>query len=189
MIFEDNCSRVGVRFDDSIPGGNNLNAPTLCEESHGFFVETSDLVLLDKNFDKDTDDQLAIKSLFRVCSTLNEEKMKNRKVDVSIDTLMEIVENDSKVDRGGGGAASGGGGASTDEISLPCIICIRDVNAVMSCNYERFDFFKEALDALKAQKNCPVVILGISTRFESSSKHSLGYFQCLYNISLLTLLT
>lgn len=36
LAFEDNdASKVGVRFDDSIPDGNNLGG--LCEENHGFF--------------------------------------------------------------------------------------------------------------------------------------------------------
>lgn len=36
LAFEDNgASKIGVRFDRSIPEGNDLGG--LCEEDHGFF--------------------------------------------------------------------------------------------------------------------------------------------------------
>lgn len=48
--FEDNeASKIGVRFDKSIPEGNDLGG--LCEEDHGFFCAGSFLLLsILKNF-------------------------------------------------------------------------------------------------------------------------------------------
>jgi len=52
LTFEDNPRKVGVRFDKPIPGGVNLG--NLCEDNHGFFVDTTDLKL-DKDANEGVD--------------------------------------------------------------------------------------------------------------------------------------
>ncbi|CAH9098745.1 unnamed protein product [Cuscuta epithymum] len=69
LAFEENgSSKIGVRFDRSIPEGNDLGG--LCEEDHGFFC-AADLLRLD-SFAVDDIDKLAINELFEVVS--NESK-------------------------------------------------------------------------------------------------------------------
>uniref|UniRef100_A0A5B7A5E1 AAA+ ATPase domain-containing protein n=1 Tax=Davidia involucrata TaxID=16924 RepID=A0A5B7A5E1_DAVIN len=69
LPFEENgSSKIGVRFDRSIPEGNDLGG--LCEEDHGFFC-AADLLCLD-NSSGDDIDKLAINELFEVAS--NESK-------------------------------------------------------------------------------------------------------------------
>lgn len=43
LTFDDDSKRVGVRFDDAIPGGSNLG--NVCEHTHGFFCRTDELML------------------------------------------------------------------------------------------------------------------------------------------------
>ncbi|XP_057964873.1 uncharacterized protein LOC131155636 [Malania oleifera] len=67
--FEENGSpKFGVRFDRSIPEGNNLDG--LCEDNHGFYC-AADLLRLESSGADDTD-KLAIDELFEVVS--NESK-------------------------------------------------------------------------------------------------------------------
>lgn len=69
LAFEDNgSSKVGVRFDEAIPEGNDLGG--LCEEDHGFFC-LAELLRLDSS-EGDDIDKLAINELFEVAS--NESK-------------------------------------------------------------------------------------------------------------------
>ncbi|PSS14671.1 Spastin like [Actinidia chinensis var. chinensis] len=69
LAFEENgSSKIGVRFDRSIPEGNDLGG--LCEEDHGFFC-AADLLCLDGSGTDDVD-KLALKELFEVFS--NESK-------------------------------------------------------------------------------------------------------------------
>ncbi|KAL7172155.1 hypothetical protein ACSBR2_031782 [Camellia fascicularis] len=69
LPFEENgSSKIGVRFDRSIPEGNDLGG--LCEEDHGFFC-AADLLRLDSSSADDVD-KLAINELFEVA--LNESK-------------------------------------------------------------------------------------------------------------------
>lgn len=64
LAFEENgASKIGVRFDRSIPEGNDLGG--LCEEDHGFFC-AADLLRLDTS--TDDFDKLAIHELFEVAS-------------------------------------------------------------------------------------------------------------------------
>ncbi|KAF9593655.1 hypothetical protein IFM89_024472 [Coptis chinensis] len=66
LAFEENgSSKVGVRFDDAIPEGNDLGG--LCEDDHGFFC-TAELLRLD-NSEGDDVDKLAINELFEVASS------------------------------------------------------------------------------------------------------------------------
>ncbi|BBH10403.1 AAA-type ATPase family protein [Prunus dulcis] len=70
LAFEDNgSSKIGVRFDKSIPDGNDLGG--LCEEDHGFFCSASHLLHLDVSGGDDID-KLAISELLEVAS--NESK-------------------------------------------------------------------------------------------------------------------
>ncbi|CAL5352313.1 unnamed protein product [Camellia sinensis] len=63
LPFEENgSSKIGVRFDRSIPEGNDLGG--LCEEDHGFFC-AADLLRLDSSSADDVD-KLAINELFEV---------------------------------------------------------------------------------------------------------------------------
>ncbi|XP_031121843.1 uncharacterized protein LOC116024943 [Ipomoea triloba] len=65
LAFEENgFSKIGVRFDRSIPEGNDLGG--LCEEDHGFFC-AADFLRLD-NSSIDDLDKLAINELFEVVS-------------------------------------------------------------------------------------------------------------------------
>ncbi|XWS76554.1 hypothetical protein CRYUN_Cryun01aG0186400 [Craigia yunnanensis] len=69
LAFEENgSSKVGTRFDRSIPEGNDLGG--LCEEDHGFFCAASSL-RLDSSGGDDVD-KLAVNELFEVA--LNESK-------------------------------------------------------------------------------------------------------------------
>ncbi|KAH9730381.1 AAA-type ATPase family protein [Citrus sinensis] len=69
LPFEDNdFSKIGVRFDRSIPEGNNLGG--FCEDDHGFFCTASSL-RLDSSLGDEVD-KLAINELFEVA--LNESK-------------------------------------------------------------------------------------------------------------------
>ncbi|XP_041017130.1 uncharacterized protein LOC121259565 isoform X1 [Juglans microcarpa x Juglans regia] len=66
LAFEENGnSKIGVRFDKSIPDGNNLGG--LCEDDHGFFCSANSLQRLD-GFGGDDIDKLAINELFEVTS-------------------------------------------------------------------------------------------------------------------------
>ncbi|OVA14879.1 AAA+ ATPase domain [Macleaya cordata] len=63
LPFEENgSSKIGVRFDKSIPEGNDLGG--LCEEDHGFFC-AADLLRLESSGGDDID-KLAINELFEV---------------------------------------------------------------------------------------------------------------------------
>ncbi|XP_039008780.1 uncharacterized protein LOC120136917 isoform X2 [Hibiscus syriacus] len=69
FAFEENgSSKIGVRFDRSIPEGNDLGG--LCEEDHGFFCAGSSL-RLDSSGGDDVD-KMAVNELFEVA--LNESK-------------------------------------------------------------------------------------------------------------------
>ncbi|XP_038681781.1 uncharacterized protein LOC119982466 isoform X2 [Tripterygium wilfordii] len=69
LAFEDNSSsKIGVRFDKSIPEGNDLGG--LCEEDHGFFCSANS-IRLDSSAGDDVD-KFAINELFEVAS--NESK-------------------------------------------------------------------------------------------------------------------
>ncbi|KAK9281285.1 hypothetical protein L1049_004182 [Liquidambar formosana] len=66
LPFEENgSSKIGVRFDRSIPDGNDLGG--LCEEDHGFFC-AADLLRLDSSVGDDID-KLVINELFEVAAT------------------------------------------------------------------------------------------------------------------------
>ncbi|KAK6154195.1 hypothetical protein DH2020_013834 [Rehmannia glutinosa] len=65
LAFEENgSSKIGVRFDRTIPEGNDLGG--LCEEDHGFFC-AADLLRLESSSADDVD-KLAINELFEVAS-------------------------------------------------------------------------------------------------------------------------
>ncbi|KAM3326345.1 putative protein isoform X1 [Capsicum chacoense] len=65
LAFEENgSSKIGVRFDRSIPEGNDLGG--LCDDDHGFFC-AADLLRLDSS-STDELDKLAISELFEVAS-------------------------------------------------------------------------------------------------------------------------
>ncbi|KAL0437611.1 UNVERIFIED_CONTAM: ATPase family AAA domain-containing protein 1-A [Sesamum radiatum] len=67
LAFEENgSSKIGVRFDRTIPEGNDLGG--LCEEDHGFFC-AADLLRLD-NSSGDDIDKLAINELFEVLNRI-----------------------------------------------------------------------------------------------------------------------
>ncbi|GMJ09177.1 hypothetical protein like AT1G02890 [Hibiscus trionum] len=69
LAFEENgSSKIGVRFDRSIPEGNDLGG--LCEEDHGFFCAASSL-RLDSSGGDDVE-KLAVNELFEVA--VNESK-------------------------------------------------------------------------------------------------------------------
>ncbi|MBA0617571.1 hypothetical protein Godav_027007 [Gossypium davidsonii] len=69
LAFEENgSSKIGVRFDRSIPQGNDLGG--LCEEDHGFFCAASSLRL--EASGGDDVDKLAVNELFEVA--VNESK-------------------------------------------------------------------------------------------------------------------
>ncbi|KAI4349647.1 hypothetical protein L6164_010211 [Bauhinia variegata] len=66
LAFEDNgLSKIGVRFDKSIPDGNDLGG--LCEDDRGFFCSASHLQRLDGSGGDDLD-KLAINEIFEVAS-------------------------------------------------------------------------------------------------------------------------
>ncbi|KAI4301397.1 hypothetical protein L6164_034680 [Bauhinia variegata] len=64
LAFEDNgLSKIGVRFDKSIPDGNDLGG--LCEDDRGFFCSANHLQRLDGSGGDDLD-KLAINEIFEV---------------------------------------------------------------------------------------------------------------------------
>ncbi|KAG9444556.1 hypothetical protein H6P81_015896 [Aristolochia fimbriata] len=68
LAFEENgASKVGVRFDKSIPEGTDLGGK--CEEDHGFFCATDQLRLDSSTSAYEDIDKLAINELFEVAST------------------------------------------------------------------------------------------------------------------------
>lgn len=63
LVFKENqSSKIGVRFDNSIPEGNNLGGR--CETDHGFFC-AGDLLCLENSGGDDTD-RLAVNEIFEV---------------------------------------------------------------------------------------------------------------------------
>ncbi|PIN11316.1 AAA+-type ATPase [Handroanthus impetiginosus] len=65
LAFEENgSSKIGVRFDRTIPEGNDLGG--LCEEDHGFFC-AADVLRLESSSADDMD-KLAVNELFEVAS-------------------------------------------------------------------------------------------------------------------------
>ncbi|KAH7316096.1 hypothetical protein KP509_21G078500 [Ceratopteris richardii] len=67
LAFEENPSKVGIRFDKVIADGNNLGG--ICEDDHGYFCNTSDLRM--ERGDSEDLEKLVIDVLFEV---LNEER-------------------------------------------------------------------------------------------------------------------
>ncbi|KAK7277726.1 hypothetical protein RJT34_22741 [Clitoria ternatea] len=66
LAFEDNrSSKIGVRFDKSIPDGNDLGG--LCEDDHGFFCCANHLLRVDSSGGEDLD-KIAINEIFEVVS-------------------------------------------------------------------------------------------------------------------------
>ncbi|XP_061347252.1 uncharacterized protein LOC133292819 [Gastrolobium bilobum] len=66
LAFEDNgSSKIGVRFDKSIPDGNDLGG--LCEDDHGFFCSANHLLRVDGS-GGDEIDKVAIDGIFEVAS-------------------------------------------------------------------------------------------------------------------------
>ncbi|KAK7392330.1 hypothetical protein VNO78_20764 [Psophocarpus tetragonolobus] len=66
LAFEDNgSSKIGVRFDKSIPDGNDLGG--LCEEDRGFFCSANHLLRVDGSGGDDLD-KVAINGIFEVAS-------------------------------------------------------------------------------------------------------------------------
>ncbi|XP_061347251.1 uncharacterized protein LOC133292818 [Gastrolobium bilobum] len=66
LAFEDNgSSKIGVRFDKSIPDGNDLGG--LCEDDHGFFCSANHLLRVDGSGGDDID-RVAINEIFEVAS-------------------------------------------------------------------------------------------------------------------------
>ncbi|XP_022640595.1 uncharacterized protein LOC106771966 isoform X2 [Vigna radiata var. radiata] len=66
LAFEDNgSSKIGVRFDKSIPDGNDLGG--LCEDDRGFFCSANHLLRVDGSGGDDTD-KVAINDIFEVTS-------------------------------------------------------------------------------------------------------------------------
>ncbi|KAL2323638.1 hypothetical protein Fmac_028017 [Flemingia macrophylla] len=66
LAFEDNVdSKIGVRFDKSIPDGNDLGG--LCEDDRGFFCSANHLLRVDGSGGDDLD-KVAINEIFEVAS-------------------------------------------------------------------------------------------------------------------------
>ncbi|XP_028771103.1 uncharacterized protein LOC114728373 isoform X2 [Neltuma alba] len=66
LAFEENgSSKIGVRFDKSIPDGNDLGG--LCEDDRGFFCSANHLLRVDGS-GVDDNDKLAINEIFEVVS-------------------------------------------------------------------------------------------------------------------------
>ncbi|KAL2323639.1 hypothetical protein Fmac_028018 [Flemingia macrophylla] len=66
LAFEDNgSSKIGVRFDKSIPDGTDLGG--LCEDDHGFFCAANHLLRLDGSGGDDAD-KVAINEIFEFTS-------------------------------------------------------------------------------------------------------------------------
>ncbi|GAU39557.1 hypothetical protein TSUD_38100 [Trifolium subterraneum] len=69
LAFENNgSSKIGVRFEKSIPDGNDLGG--LCEDDRGFFCSANHLVLVD-GVGGDDSGKAAINEIFEVASNLS----------------------------------------------------------------------------------------------------------------------
>ncbi|CAL5208914.1 unnamed protein product [Lathyrus oleraceus] len=69
IAFENNrSSKIGVRFEKSIPDGNDLGG--LCENDHGFFCSANHLVLVD-GCGGDDSSKVAINEIFEIASNLS----------------------------------------------------------------------------------------------------------------------
>eukprot|EP00898_Chlorokybus_atmophyticus_P008938 jgi/Chlat1/9045/Chrsp94S08357 len=69
MTFDENPRKVGVRFDRPIPGGTNLG--NLCEDSHGFFCNVTDLRA--ENSAEEDMEKACLETLFEVVSSMSAE--------------------------------------------------------------------------------------------------------------------
>ncbi|CAJ2629150.1 unnamed protein product [Trifolium pratense] len=69
LAFENNgSSKIGVRFEKSIPGGNDLGG--ICENDRGFFCSANHLVLVD-GVGGDDSGKVAINEIFEIASFLS----------------------------------------------------------------------------------------------------------------------
>ncbi|CAJ2667421.1 unnamed protein product [Trifolium pratense] len=69
VAFENNgSSKIGVRFEKSIPGGNDLGG--ICENDRGFFCSANHLVLVD-GVGGDDSGKVAINEIFEIASFLS----------------------------------------------------------------------------------------------------------------------
>ncbi|XP_039685766.1 uncharacterized protein [Medicago truncatula] len=69
LAFENNgSSKIGVRFEKSIPDGNDLGG--LCEDDRGFFCSANHLVLVD-GCGGDDSGKVAINEIFEIASSLS----------------------------------------------------------------------------------------------------------------------
>ncbi|KAL1331635.1 hypothetical protein HN51_048902 [Arachis hypogaea] len=67
LAFEDNgSSKIGVRFDKSIPDGNDLGG--LCEDDRGFFCSANHLLRVDGSGGDDVD-KIAVQEIFEVVTS------------------------------------------------------------------------------------------------------------------------
>ncbi|KAK2457211.1 AAA-type ATPase family protein [Trifolium repens] len=68
LTFENNASKIGVRFEKPIPDGNDLGG--LCEDDRGFFCPANHLVLVD-GVGGDDSGKAAINEIFEIASNLS----------------------------------------------------------------------------------------------------------------------
>ncbi|KAL1558412.1 hypothetical protein AAHA92_08884 [Salvia divinorum] len=95
LAFEDNgSSKIGVRFDRSIPEGNDLGG--LCEEDHGFFC-AADLLRLESSSADDID-KLAINEVFEVAST-ESFKVKLESLPENVVVIASHTQTDSRKEK------------------------------------------------------------------------------------------
>ncbi|KAK7255199.1 hypothetical protein RIF29_28603 [Crotalaria pallida] len=72
-------SKIGVRFDKSVPYGNDLGG--ICEDGHGFFCHASQFLKVD-DFGEDDFDNIAINEIFE--ATLPSVQAVETKADVFV---------------------------------------------------------------------------------------------------------
>lgn len=65
LVFEDNSKKVGVRFDVPVPGGLDLGGS--CEEGHGYFCSTMELLLEGSRQDEEAEGA-AVTALFELAT-------------------------------------------------------------------------------------------------------------------------
>ncbi|KAJ6334508.1 hypothetical protein OIU78_011396 [Salix suchowensis] len=117
LAFEGNdSSKIGVRFDRSIPEGNDLGGR--CKEGHGFFC-TANSLCLDSSGGEDVD-RLAINELFEVA--INESK--NAPLILFLKDLEKsVIDNRKEKSHAGGLLFTKFGGNHTALLDLAFPVC------------------------------------------------------------------
>ncbi|MBA0656283.1 hypothetical protein Goklo_008652, partial [Gossypium klotzschianum] len=150
LAFEENgSSKIGVRFDRSIPEGNDLGG--LCEEDHGFFCTGDAFKLSSINLNvfylAAFCPILSIISFHPTASSLRLEPGGDD-VDKPVNEIFEVAFNESK--------------------SNPLILFVKDIEKSMAGNTDVYTSLKSKLENLPAN----VVVIGSHAQMDNRKEKS-----------------